>query len=120
MPILKLEIFQNSKSQKCKLWGQPPPFLEKVYILNFFYDGFPKYPVKYPPHLPCPQDPRLRVTPYHGLVVRGVGPGDRGDYACQVGPFPYRAGGFMIDPPPLNKGCCRGRQVGRDEQDGFD
>ena len=40
MPILKLEIFQNSKSQKCKLWGQP--FLEKVYILIFFYDGFPK------------------------------------------------------------------------------
>ena len=38
MPILKLEIFQNSKSQKCKLWGRPPPpFLEKVYILNFFF-----------------------------------------------------------------------------------
>ena len=43
MPILKLEIFQNSKSKKCKHWGRPPPFLEKVYILNFFfYDGFPK------------------------------------------------------------------------------
>ena len=39
MPILKLEIFQNSKSQKCKLWGRPP-LLEKVYILIFFY-GFP-------------------------------------------------------------------------------
>ena len=38
MPILKLEIFQNSKSQKCKLWGRPPPpFLEKVYILIFFF-----------------------------------------------------------------------------------
>ena len=34
--------------------------------------------------------------------------------------FPYRAGGFMINPPPMNEGCCRGRQVGRDEQDGFD
>ena len=34
--------------------------------------------------------------------------------------FPYRAGGFMINPPPLNEGCCKGRQVGRDEQDGFD
>ena len=44
MPNLKLEIFQNSKSQKCQLWGRPPPpFLEKVYILIFFfYDGFPK------------------------------------------------------------------------------
>ena len=42
MLILKLEIFQNLKSQKCKLWGRPPsPFLEKVYILIFFYDGFP-------------------------------------------------------------------------------
>ena len=41
MLILKLEIFQNSKSQKCKLWGRPPPLFGKSLHLNFFYDGFP-------------------------------------------------------------------------------
>ena len=33
---------------------------------------------------------------------------------------PQWAGGLMVNPPPLNEGCCRGRQVGRDEQNGFD
>ena len=37
MPILKLVIFNNSKSQKCKLLGS------KVYILDFFWDDFPYY-----------------------------------------------------------------------------
>lgn len=39
---------------------------------------------------------------------------------CQFTTPYYRAGGFMINQPPLNEGWCRGRQVGRDEQDGFD
>ena len=36
MLILKLEIFQNSKSQKCKLWGRPspPPFGKSLHF-NF-------------------------------------------------------------------------------------
>ena len=39
MPILKLEIFQNSKSQKCKLWGRPSPplFLGKSLHFEFFF-----------------------------------------------------------------------------------
>ena len=41
MPILKIEIFQNSKSQKCKLWGQPPPLFGKSLNFDFFFDGFP-------------------------------------------------------------------------------
>ena len=34
---------QNTIWKKCKLWGRPPPpFLEKVYILNFFFfEPFP-------------------------------------------------------------------------------
>ena len=30
------------------------------------------------------QDPRLRVTGYHGLVITQVQPSDGGDYSCQV------------------------------------
>ena len=30
------------------------------------------------------QDPRLRVTGYHGLVITEVQPSDGGDYSCQV------------------------------------
>ena len=37
MPILKLEIFQNSKSQKCKLWGRPPPLFGKSLHFEFFF-----------------------------------------------------------------------------------
>ena len=37
MPILKLEIFQNSKSQKCKLWGRPPPLFGKSLHFDFFF-----------------------------------------------------------------------------------
>ena len=58
MPILKLEIFQNSKSQKCKLWARPPPFLEKVYILIFFYDGFPKLLLSSNPQRKIPASPQ--------------------------------------------------------------
>ena len=36
MPILKLEIFQNSKSQKCKLWGRLPPLFGKSLHFDFF------------------------------------------------------------------------------------
>ena len=45
--ILKLcLIFNLSKIQfrQCELWGRPPPLLEKVHILNFFFlEGFPKH-----------------------------------------------------------------------------
>ena len=30
------------------------------------------------------QDPRLRVTGYHGLVITRLQPSDGGDYSCQV------------------------------------
>ena len=43
MPILKLVIFTNSKSQKFKLWDHPPPpLLEKVYNLNYFFGWLPE------------------------------------------------------------------------------
>ena len=41
MPILKLEIFQNSKSQNCELWGRPPPFSEEVHNFFFFFCSLP-------------------------------------------------------------------------------
>ena len=36
-----LSIHKKINLFKCKLWGEPPPLLEKAYILNFFAP-FPK------------------------------------------------------------------------------
>ena len=53
-----------------KNFCNPPSFILKFHILS--------------------QDPRLRVTGYHGLVITQVQPSDGGDYSCQVEREPFR------------------------------